>query len=332
MINKPWLYLPASFSHSFGPWGLRQMTKLRPLSELKADSFNKQGIYFRNPFGTAGGLDKEGKDLFTWQKLGAGFLEVGTLTPEPQEPNPGKILDRSNEHQALWNSMGFPNAGFKAVKPRIIKYKNKVKDTPLFINIGKNRNTPLEEAYKDYVKGINMFSEEADAFVVNISSPNTKDLRKLHERENFKKFISPIVEENKRQAIEKPILIKISPDLPDESLESFASLCLEYPLGGWVLTNTTTERFDQTTFPKHGGVSGLPLADLSRKRLSVVSKVAKSAPDRLVVSVGGVMSPKEALHRLDLGADLVEFYSGLIFFGPRLFKECIKKLNKKVKT
>ncbi len=326
---KPWLHLPASFSHSFGPKLLRTYSKLLRPKKTFVQEFTKQGITFKNPFGTAGGLDKEGLDLFTWYKWGAGFLEVGTLTPKGQGPNPGKILDRSNKHQALWNSMGFPNAGFDKVKPKIIEYKESVKDTPLFVNIGKNRDTALNEAYKDYVKGIETFSNEADAFVVNISSPNTANLRTLHEGENFKSFISPIIEASVKQKKSKPILIKVSPDLPEDALIEFAKLCQKYPLGGWVLTNTTTERFDGQTFPKHGGVSGAPLTQLSKKRLNVITSVAKETPERLLISVGGLMNPLQALERLDLGADLVEFYSGLIFYGPGLFKACAQNLKQR---
>lgn len=337
MSFKPWLHLPARFSHDWGPWFLRQYTSCfvkRSLSDDKG--FTKQGINFLNRFGTAGGLDKNGKDIHTWSALGAGFLEIGTVTPEPQSPNPGKIISRSLSQKALWNSMGFPNDGFEIVRKRVAKFREFNSDLPLLINIGKNRSTSIEEAHKDYSAGIHFFKEFAQGYVINISSPNTKDLRKLHSPENFKSFISPLLNEAEKIDRKIPLLIKISPDLPEEDFRDFLELLLQYPLGGVVLTNTTAQRNGtppipsiggayKLPFPSHGGVSGQPLGYLSKLRLMESVKIIKQeAPDRLIISVGGIMTPDHALERLSMGADLVEFYSGLIFYGPKLFRHSIE--------
>lgn len=328
-FTKPWLCLPPSLSHKIGPLALRIWTCFkRPHKYNNKNKVQKLGIEFNNPFGTAGGLDKEAKDLFTWNKWGAGFLEVGTFTPLPQGPNPGKILARDCKNKALWNYMGFPNAGFKAVLPRIKSYKEKmgVNQTPLFINIGKNRSTPLNKAQEDYVKGIHFFNDVADCFVINISSPNTKDLRFLHQKENFKTFINPIIEAATILNKKTPLLVKLSPDLDDEAFVQFLNDCKPLDLNGFILTNTTAGRPKGLNFPERGGLSGKPLCAQSLHKLKLARKILGDDCSKIIISVGGICSPEEAKNRLNCGADLVQFYSGLLFYGPSLFKDAIKKL------
>jgi dihydroorotate dehydrogenase len=283
------------------------------------------GLTFETPFGTAGGLDKSAKDLETWNKWGAGFIEVGTFTPKPQGPNPGKIIDRDKKSQALWNCMGFPNSGFEAVRPRIKKFKQK-NSTPVFINIGKNRDTPLAEASKDYVAGIKYFGNLADCFVVNISSPNTKDLRLLHSKENFREFIGPVLEASLSLSKKTPLLVKLSPDLDDDYFRQFISDASSLPLDGFILTNTTQSRPLGSDFPERGGLSGGPLKELSISKLKLARECLGSESSKCLVSVGGVMDPQDAVERLKLGADLVQAYSGLIFYGPSLLIDSAKKL------
>jgi len=322
---KPWLYLPPKFSHDTSPFFLKALTALKPYPAPGSSSKKLMGLDFLSPFGTAGGLDKGAHSLFSWAKMGAGFLEVGTLTPQPQGPNPGSILQRSLKDKALWNAMGFPNAGYIAVKEKLSKYKNLSKTKPLpplFINIGKNRNTPLNKAHEDYLKGIDFFSKLADAFVINISSPNTKGLRLLHEKENFLPFIEPLIKASKKH--DKPIILKLSPDLDDDSFKTFIKLCSKLDLDGITLTNTTNSRPEtlDKTFPEHGGLSGEPLKELSKMKLKMAKEVLKQEDSKqILISVGGVMSPEEANLRLKLGADLVQMYSGLIFYGPSLLKD-----------
>lgn len=329
-LTKPWLLLPPSISHKIGPLLLRMWSFFKSKPNNKHKVFIKKiGLKFYSPFGTAGGLDKEAKDLMTWTKWSAGFIEIGTFTPLPQGPNPGKIIDRSFKHKALWNCMGFPNAGFKAVLPRIKKYKAQLKNEhpPIFINIGKNRQTPLNKAQEDYVQGIHFFTDVADAFVINISSPNTKDLRLLHQKENFKLFIDPIIEAASSLEKRIPLLVKLSPDLDDADFAQFLSDCKNLDIDGFILTNTTTDRPDFLNFPERGGMSGEPLAEKSLQKLKIARQTLGSDAHQILISVGGVCSPNEAQKRLDNGADLVQFYSGLIFHGPSLFKDSSKKLN-----
>ncbi len=307
---------------------LRGWSSLKPFPKQENTKLKKLGLELHNPFGTAGGLDKEAKDLFTWTKWGAGFLEIGTFTPKPQGPNPGKIIDRDVKNKALWNCMGFPNAGFEAVLPKIKSYKNQAgkRALPLFINIGKNRSTPLEQAQDDYVAGIKFFNDVADCFVINISSPNTKDLRLLHQKENFQKFITPIIEASKEFKNRTPLLVKLSPDLDDDSFSQFLKDCSELELDGFILTNTTVDRPAEVDFPERGGLSGAPLCSKSLHKLKVArTAIGKNSP-QILVSVGGICSPAEALNRLNSGADLVQFYSGLIFHGPSLFRDSVKAL------
>ncbi len=327
LITKPWLYLPPSISHKIGPLILRALSKLKSFPKTKTKKLKKLGLHFNSPFGTAGGLDKEAKDLFTWTKWGAGFLELGTFTPKPQGPNPGKIIDRDIKNKALWNCMGFPNAGFKAVLPKIKNYKEKMgNNTPIFINIGKNRTTPFKKAQDDYIDGINFFSEVADCFVINISSPNTTDLCLLHQKENFKAFIYPIIKTSKVQQKNIPLLLKLSPDLNDDDFTIFLNDCKELDLGGFILTNTTVDRPKGINFPEKGGLSGAPLYSKSLQKLKLARHILGNNSPQILISVGGICSPKEAVNRLKSGADLVQFYSGLIFYGPSLFKDSIKML------
>lgn len=317
--------MPPGLAHSFGPFALRQASlfKKRPVFVNKPTL--KMGLEFETPFGTAGGLDKTAKDLKTWHKWGAGFIEVGTFTPLPQGPNPGKIIDRDKKSEALWNCMGFPNSGFEVVKPRIQAFKEK-HSTPVFINIGKNRTTPLSEAANDYVAGVKYFGGLADCFVVNISSPNTKDLRLLHSKENFRNFIGPVLEASLSLPKKTPLLVKLSPDLDDKSFCDFIEEASLLPLDGFILTNTTQSRPLGSNFPERGGLSGKPLKDLSISKLKLARKCLGSESKKCLVSVGGVMDPEDALQRLKLGADLVQSYSGLIFYGPSLLSDSAKKL------
>ena len=325
-MNRPWLLLPPNISHWLGPL----LLKLISLFKRRPRNFNrpieKMGLKFESPFGTAGGLDKSGKDLNMWSNWGAGFLEVGTFTPRPQSPNPGKIIDRNNEMQALWNCMGFPNAGFKAAKPKIKSFKAKSK-TPVFVNVGKNRDTPLDQASKDYVEGVHFFSDVADAFVINISSPNTKDLRLLHEQKNFRNFIGPILEAALSLKRRIPLLIKISPDLDNEDFKDFVKRAFDLPIDGLILTNTTQFRPLGSSFPKKGGLSGAPLKDLSISKLKIAREALGSSSNKCLISVGGVLTPEEAVERLNLGADLVQVYSGLIFYGPNLLIDSYKQVS-----
>lgn len=324
---KPWLLLPPKWAHDLGPWALPVISAL---CKKKNYSYNEKywrGLCFRNPLGLAGGADKDGHSLLSWQNLGVGFLEVGTVTPLPQAANPGKILDRDISQKAVWNKMGFPNAGADRLHQKLQSIRSRI-TVPLFINIGKNRTTSNEDAANDYVQCLNKLADLGDAFVVNVSSPNTKDLRELLKRENLQKFLTPIIAAKNNLRQKKPLLLKLSPDMPHESLLEALKTTLDMDLDGWILTNTTLTRPPQIHFPTDGGLSGEPLKNISFENLQKASLfLQKQKGDRLLISTGGIGSSDEVLRRLDAGADLVQIYSALVFEGPLLFQKILANLR-----
>lgn len=289
--------------------------------------WNWRNLQFPNPLGISGGVDKNAQSVTDWWALGAGFIEIGTVTPYPQKSNPGTILNRDLLNEALWNRMGFPNQGVKAVKARLQKLPQKRK-TPLFANIGKNRATPLNQAAEDYITGLKELSPLVDGFVVNISSPNTQGLRQLLDPSYLKDFLQPILQAN---ILKKPILLKLSPDLEEGQLESALQTSVDLNLDGWILTNTTVKREPTLSFPKEGGVSGRPLASTSLQYLKkTIQWLGADKKDRLVISSGGVLSSQDIRERLHWGADLVQVYSALVLKGPFFFKKVAREiLNQK---
>lgn len=330
---KPWLYIPPQLAHDLSPLALKLYSLFNSAPTPAWKSFAWKNIVFKNRLGLAGGVDKNGDLLNVWNDIGCGFVEIGTVTPEFQKPNPGKILDRSIEDQALWNKMGFPSVGASEVFYNIKNFKDHSK-LPVFVNIGKNRTTANEDAYIDYVTLLERFYLYADAFVVNISSPNTSGLRELAKPENLNQFLKPILKArlalNQEGHSDKPILLKLSPDLEADDIKRIVDTSVENDLDGFVLTNTTLSRTTQKQFPAEGGVSGKPLQELSKKALrTVLSQLNSEKSKKLVISVGGVMTADDVFERIDMGADLVEIYTALIFKGPQFFREVAEQFNGK---
>lgn len=324
ILKKPWLWLPSELSHKVSPLALKAITSFNAHPTPEWQPFEWKNLKFKNRIGLAGGVDKSGKSLQPWWKLGPGFIEVGTITPEPQKANPGQIMNRDIAKQALWNKMGFPNPGARSVF-NVVKKMDRPFPTPLFVNVGKNRWTPNEKAHEDYQSCLETFSEVADAFVINISSPNTKGLRNLQSGDDFKKLLQTLSEFKAKN--KKPLLLKLSPDMSDEEL--FVSLDNSQPIvDGWILTNTTQSRPDGLSFPKEGGLSGAPLAPLAQSCLKkAVQHLGDNKKEKLIISAGGVTSSKEIALRLEIGADLVQTYSGIVFNGPFFFINSIKELR-----
>lgn len=322
VLKKPWLLLSAEAAHHWAPrllpfvsnWPSSVKTEWRPL--------NWKGLYFRNRLGLAGGVDKDARSVRDWWKLGVGFIEVGTVTPLPQDSNPGTVVGRDLKLKALWNKLGFPSEGSEKVLARLNDLKRPYK-TPIFVNVGKNRTTPNEKAVADYVAVMDKFEEAADAFVINISSPNTSGLRDLLKPESLKPLLSEI-----RMKTKKPCLLKLSPDTEDADLIAALETAIGCGMNGFILTNTTIERRPEMAFSKEGGVSGLPLAQRSKNVLhAVVKQLGERKKDVLVISVGGVMTSEDVEERLNMGADLVQIYSALIFEGPLFFRRVAKKVG-----
>jgi dihydroorotate dehydrogenase len=274
------------------------------------------GLDFPSPLGVAAGLDKDAEHFEGLGAIGFGFVEVGTITPRPQEANPRPILARLTRDHALLNRMGFPNKGAEAAARRLARRRS---PTVVGANIGKNRDTPLEQAGDDYALAARIVAPYADYLVLNVSSPNTPGLRDLESVARLR----PLVEVVQQVIGDKPLLVKISPDLSDEDVDAVAEMALELGLAGIVATNTTVQRDGLLTptadvaklaWPDGGGVSGAPLKPRS---LEVLGRLRARAGSRLVlISVGGVSTADDVWERVLAGATLVQAYTGFVYGGP----------------
>lgn len=315
-----WKFVPAELAHKLAPLGLSVYSSVCGGETPLWRAFDWNGIHFPNRLGLAGGMDKNAEHLLHWQRLGAGFLEIGTVTPRPQKPNPGKIIDRDWDTQTLWNKMGFPSHGAEDVFFNLRQHQVDVK-IPVFVNIGKNRITSAEDAVRDYQFVAFRLGPVASGFVINVSSPNTKGLRDLQSKEELSRLVKGVKEVLDHQGWNKPVLVKLSPDLSPDQLKDAIEAALEAGAQGITLTNTTLWRPQDSHFPKEGGLSGLPLKELSLKSLELTHQfLGGKNKTSLLISVGGVMTAADVQERLDLGADLVQVYSALVFSGPRFFK------------
>ncbi len=326
LLQRPWLWLPSRLAHDLSPFVLPLLSRMQPSFAKSWKSKEWRGLHFSNPLGIAGGVDKNGRCLRAWAHLGCGFLEVGTVTPQPQAPNSGRIMARDLKHQALWNKMGFPNMGMSALFKTLQSVKPELTD-PLFINVGKNRWTDNRSAFKDYAFCVQGLATLADAFVINLSSPNTEGLRDLLSESELVGFLSSLRNECEGRDGQKPFLLKISPDMNEQTLLMVLEISKPF-VDGWILTNTTKSRAPQLKFPlDSGGVSGRPLKNLSIQALRLAAPIKEQNPEKLLISVGGVNTAQDVCERLKLGADLVQVYSSLVFEGPFYFKRIIKDLQ-----
>ncbi|NHN24827.1 quinone-dependent dihydroorotate dehydrogenase [Flavobacterium jejuense] len=285
------------------------------------------GLKFKNPVGLAAGFDKDAKLYKELSNLGFGFIEIGTLTPKGQEGNPKKRLFRLKDDQAIINRMGFNNGGvFEAVER--LKKNN---DVLIGGNIGKNKITPNEDAVKDYEICFEALFPHVDYFVVNVSSPNTPNLRELQDKEPLTALLQTLQNMNLAKPIPKPILLKIAPDLTNEQLIDIIEIVNETKIAGVIATNTTISREGLQSENKEeiGGLSGKPLTNRSTEVIRFLSeKSNKSFP---IIGVGGIHTVKDALEKLEAGASLVQLYTGFIYEGPKLIKD-INKAILKAKT
>lgn len=280
------------------------------------------GIRFKNPVGLAAGLDKDAKLYKELGNLGFGFVEIGTITPKGQEGNPKKRLFRLKSDNAIINRMGFNNQGVSKAVERLKKNKNVL----IGGNIGKNKVTPNEEATKDYSICFEALFDYVDYFVVNVSSPNTPNLRTLQEKEPLKLLLNTLQNQNTKKENPKPILLKIAPDLTDEQLLDIIEIVQETKIAGVIATNTTISREGLTSEYKTetGGLSGKPLTKRSTEVIRFLSeKSGKSFP---IIGVGGIHTVEDALEKLEAGASLIQLYTGFIYEGPKLIKEINKRL------
>lgn len=280
------------------------------------------GLKFKNPVGLAAGFDKDAKMFNELSDLGFGFIEIGTLTPKPQDGNPKKRLFRLKEDSAIINRMGFNNGGVDAAVERLKKNRNVL----IGGNIGKNKVTANENAVDDYIICFEKLFPVVDYFVVNVSSPNTPNLRELQDKEPLTKLLGTLQQLNKKRDNPKPILLKIAPDLTDAQLLDIIDIVQETQIAGVIATNTTLSRENLTSENKkeNGGLSGKPLAKRSTEVIRFLSEKSQKAFP--IIGVGGIHSAEDALEKLEAGASLVQLYTGFIYEGPQLIKEINEKL------
>lgn len=283
------------------------------------------GLKFKNPVGLAAGFDKDAKLYRELSAFGFGFIEIGTLTPKPQPGNEKKRLFRLKEDKAIINRMGFNNGGVKEAVERLKKNK----DVLIGGNIGKNKATPNEKAVEDYILCFDALFDHVDYFVVNVSSPNTPNLRELQDKEPLTALLNTLQERNASQKVQKPILLKIAPDLTDSQLLDIIDIVKDTGIAGVIATNTTISRENLTSGDRDeaGGLSGKPLKERATEVIRFLSERSHKAFP--IIGVGGIMSPEDALEKLEAGASLVQVYTGFIYEGPELIRDINKEILKR---
>jgi len=335
---KPWLFtMDAEKAHNFT---LNSLDKAHALGldflsheRIPADERLFCGLKLPNPIGLAAGLDKDGKHIDALANLGFGFLEIGTVTPKAQGGNPKPRMFRLPEAQALINRMGFNNDGVDACIQRVQRSKFWQSGGVLGINIGKNAVTPIEAAANDYLHCMDKVYSLASYITVNISSPNTKNLRQLQSGDELNGLLSAIADKklqlSDQHKKEVPLFLKIAPDLDVEQIDSIAELLIKYRINAVIATNTTITRDAVSHLPhanEAGGLSGYPVKHLSDLVIEKLSKALNGALP--IIGVGGILSGQDAKDKISAGAELVQLYSGLIYKGPALISECARALKR----
>jgi dihydroorotate dehydrogenase len=285
------------------------------------------GLKFKNPVGLAAGFDKEARLYKEFSNFGFGFIEIGTLTPKGQDGNPKKRIFRLISDEAIINRMGFNNGGVLEAVERLKSNTNVL----IGGNIGKNKLTPNEEATSDYEICFEALFDYVDYFVVNVSSPNTPNLRALQDKEPLTQLLQTLQNKNLERANPKPILLKIAPDLTDDQLLDIIDIMAETKIAGLIATNTTLSREGLVSEAKveAGGLSGKPLTKRSTEVIRFLSQKSNHAFP--IIGVGGIHSAEDALEKLDAGASLIQLYTGFIYEGPALIKAINKAILKKMK-
>lgn len=296
---------------------MRQVIEAKPVTCM--------GIEFPNPVGLAAGLDKNGAYIDALASLGFGFIEIGTITPKPQQGNPKPRLFRIPQAKAIINRMGFNNDGVDQLVENVKAAKFK---GILGINIGKNASTPVEDAVSDYLICLEKVYNFASYITVNISSPNTKNLRSLQSGHALTELLETL--KNRQLELAEinqhyvPLVLKVAPDLSSQDIEFIASQLLQFKLDGLIVTNTTLSREGVENLPfsdEDGGLSGAPVFEKSTQCLAAFAKLLKNKIP--LIGVGGILAGEQAVAKQQAGADLVQIYSGLIYTGPKLIKDCV---------
>lgn len=340
--------LEAEQAHYLSMNLLRSACSIAPIKKIISACFTPKGpalerklfgLTFRNPVGLGAGFDKNAVYLRELEALGFGFVEIGTVTPLPQAGNEKPRLFRLPYDKALINRMGFNNDGVKVIRERLEEWKKKVlgkRDMGLGRmiiggNIGKNKATPNEDAWKDYEICFNELFDVVDYFVVNVSSPNTPGLRALQDKDALLQILGVIQKNNQSRPVPKPLLLKIAPDLTEGQLEDIAALAKEVQLDGIVSSNTTISRDNLSVVSKTkaneigmGGLSGLPLQGLSNDVLKKLHTLTgKELP---IIGSGGIYTSIDAIDKMNAGASLVQVWTGFIYEGPSIVKNICKSI------
>nr|WP_298790873.1 quinone-dependent dihydroorotate dehydrogenase [uncultured Allomuricauda sp.] len=332
LLIRPLLFLlDAETAHHFSFWAIRTLSKFgfnrlfRKIWAVNDPRLEREvfGLKFKNPVGLAAGFDKDARLYNELSDFGFGFVEIGTLTPKPQEGNPKKRLFRLLDDQGIINRMGFNNKGvFEAVEQ--LKKNHRVL---IGGNIGKNKVTANKNAIKDYLICFEALFDHVDYFVVNVSSPNTPGLRELQDKEPLTNLLKKLKRENAKQAKkgdqkEKPILLKIAPDLSDDQLMDIILIVKDTKIDGIIATNTTISRKGLKSHliltEEKGGLSGKPLANRNTEVIRFLAEKSNKAFP--IIGVGGIHTAEDALEKLDAGADLIQLYTGFVYEGPALVK------------
>ncbi len=352
-------FFPAEDVHYFSMNFLKAICKIGFLKKIISKKYTPPdatvtvfGLQFKNSVGLAAGFDKNAKYLTELEALGFGFVEIGTVTPLPQKGNDKPRLFRLPNDKALINRMGFNNDGVKVIAKRLKEWKEKrsqwllvnsqlensdsqltTHNSQLIIggNIGKNKQTKNEDAWKDYEICFNELFDVVDYFVVNVSSPNTPGLRELQQKESLHKILSHLQNLNKQKQNPKPLLLKISPDLEEKDIDGIIDLAIKINLDGLIVANTTINHEHLQT-PKHktqiigaGGLSGKPLIKRSTEMIHYISK--KSNDKIAIIASGGIFNADDAREKLHAGAALVQVWTGFIYEGPAIVKNICRSLT-----
>ncbi|MEO6187889.1 MAG: quinone-dependent dihydroorotate dehydrogenase [Ginsengibacter sp.] len=289
------------------------------------------GLNFSNPVGLAAGFDKNAKYLRELSALGFGFVEIGTVTPLPQSGNSKPRLFRLPKDKALVNRMGFNNEGVAVIAERLKKYRLQESVLKIGGNIGKNKNTPNEDARLDYEKCFNSLHGCVDYFVVNVSSPNTPGLRDLQQKVSLRTILTHLQKLNRSKPEQTPLLLKISPDLSLDELNDVIDLAFEIELDGIVVANTTIKREHLISSALEikkvgaGGLSGMPLRETSTQMIKYICE--RTVGKIPVIASGGIFTGKDAKEKMEAGASLIQVWTGFIYVGPSIVKNICKSIN-----
>ena len=309
----------------FVSWTFIGRMLLRILYKPKNIPSNKFGLNFSNPLGLAAGMDKRAEAMKGWENIGFGFIEIGGITELKQLGNPKPRMFRDSKTQSLINRMGFNNIGCEEMANHL---KNTyIPNIPLFLNVGKSKDTELEYAHLDYAKTVASCSQQVDGFVINVSSPNTPNLRELQKDDD----LSRIINEVKKHSEDKPVLVKIAPDLDDMQIKSIVDTARSLGCAGIVATNTTITRPNSgRIMDESGGLSGKPLKNRSTEVIRLIADHTDGSWP--IIGVGGISNCDDAYEKIVNGAHLIQLYSSLVFEGPSVVKNIVNGLERKMKS